>query len=82
MAATRLWAPAPSLFESDGRAFVYLQTPEGFRPHDVKLVRRSESQVIIEGLREGSAVALASPDQQTDKKKAGEAGGALKAIAK
>lgn len=77
-----LWAPAPALFESDGRSFVYLQTPEGFRPHDVKLVRRSESQVIIEGLPQGSAVALASPDQQTSKKKAGEAGSALKAISK
>jgi len=77
-----LWAPAPALFESDGRTFVYVHNPEGFLPHDVKLVRRSESQVVIEGLPEGRMVALASPDQMTNKKKGGDAGGAMKAIAK
>jgi HlyD family secretion protein len=59
-----LWAPSQALFESDGRKFVYLQTPAGFVPHDVKLVRRSESQVVIEGVNEGQEVALASPDEQ------------------
>src|SRR5258706_153438 len=65
-----LWAPAPALFESDGRTFVYVHNAEGFLPQDVKLVRRSESQVIIEGLAEGRMVALASPDQMSSKKKA------------
>jgi len=77
-----LWAPAPALFESDGRTFVYVRNAEGFLPQDVKLVRRSESQVVIEGLPEGRMVALASPDQMTNKKKAGDAGGAMKAISK
>jgi hypothetical protein len=77
-----LWAPAPALFESDGRTFVYVHNAEGFLPQDVKLVRRSESQVIIEGLAEGRMVALASPDQMSSKKKAGDAGGAMKAISK
>ena len=48
-----------ALFESDGRAFVYLQTPNGFMPHDVKLVQRSESQVVLTGVqrrRRGGAV--------------------------
>jgi len=40
-----LWAPAQALFESDGRTFVYVQNAETFLPHDVKLVRRSESQL-------------------------------------
>ncbi len=74
-----LWVPAQALFESDGRTFVYAQKPEGFLPQDVKLIKRSESQAVIEGLPEGRAIALASPDQQ-NKKKAG--GGALQAIPK
>jgi hypothetical protein len=74
-----LWVPAQALFESDGRTFVYAQKADGFLPQDVKLVRRSESQAVIEGLPEGRAIALASPDQQ-NKKKGG--GGALQAIPK
>jgi multidrug efflux pump subunit AcrA (membrane-fusion protein) len=74
-----LWIPAQALFESDGRTFVYTQKAEGFLPQDVKLIRRSESQAIIEGLPEGRAIALASPDQQ-NKKKAGS--GALQALPK
>ena len=75
-----LSAPAQALFESDGRTFVYVRNADGFLPHDVKLVQRSESQVVIEGLPPGTVIALASPDQQT--KKPAEAGGALKAITK
>jgi len=75
-----LWAPAQALFESDGRTFVYVHNADGYIPHDVKLVQRSESRVVIEGVKEGVTIALASPDQQT--KKADDKGGALKAIPK
>jgi len=75
-----LWAPAQALFESDGRTFVYVRGVEGFIPHDVKLVQRSESRVVIEGLKEGTMIALASPDQQI--KKSTDSGGAMKAIQK
>ncbi len=69
-----LWMPAQALFESDGRTFAYLRSPQGsYSPHDVKLVRKSESKVVIEGLNEGQTVALASPDKQNkkDSKKSG-----------
>ena len=56
-----LWVPSQALFEADGRKFVYLRTPSGFVPKDVRLERRSESQVVISGLREGQQVALANP---------------------
>ena len=75
-----LWAPAQALFESDGRTFVYVKGVDGYLPHDVKLVQRSESKVVIEGVKEGVTIALASPDQQT--KKPADTGGALKAIPK
>lgn len=65
-----LWIPAQALFESDGRSFVYLRTPQGgFTTQDVKLVRRSESQVVITGANAGQVVALASPDRSKDKDK-------------
>jgi len=75
-----LWVPSQALFESDGRAFVYLETPTGFVPHDVKMVRRSESQVVLTGIPEGQVVALASPDQQNQN--ASNKGGAMKALAR
>lgn len=75
-----LWVPSQALFESDGRTFVYLKAPGGFRPQDVKLVRRSESQVVLQGLREGQLVALASPDQAKERKQA--AAPATKALAR
>jgi multidrug efflux pump subunit AcrA (membrane-fusion protein) len=58
-----LWIRSQALFDSGGRKFVYVKTGESFTPVDVKLVQRSESQAVIEGLKEGQLVALASPDQ-------------------
>jgi multidrug efflux pump subunit AcrA (membrane-fusion protein) len=60
-----LWIPAQALHESDGRTFVYVRKPTGFSPADVKLVRRSESRVVLTGLIEGVEVALAAPEQRT-----------------
>lgn len=59
-----LWVPSQALFESDGRTFVYLETRSGFTPRDVKLVRRSESQVVLTGLEEGQMVAMSNPSQE------------------
>jgi HlyD family secretion protein len=68
-----LWVPAQALFESGSRTYVFTPSGSGFAPHDVKLVRRSESQVVIEGLNEGQPVALANPEQQPQKKPAAQA---------
>jgi multidrug efflux pump subunit AcrA (membrane-fusion protein) len=78
-----LWIPAQALFESDGRTFVYARTPEGgFATADVRLVRRSESQVVITGANEGQQIALARPDQKKDQDKEKKAGSAVQAISK
>jgi len=76
-----LWIPSQALFESDGRTFVYARGPNGFVPHDVALVRRSESQAVITGIKEGETVAMSNPDQQL-KTGTGAAGGAMKALSK
>lgn len=75
-----LWIPAQALFESDGRKFVYVHTASGFSTRDVELVRRSESQVVLNGLKEGDLVAMANPIENQDAKSGGQ--GALKAIGK
>jgi multidrug efflux pump subunit AcrA (membrane-fusion protein) len=72
--------PAQALFESDGRTFVYEQTASGFTPKDVTLVRRNEMRVVLTGVNEGQAVALANPTE-TAKKKA-EAGSAMQSLRK
>jgi multidrug efflux pump subunit AcrA (membrane-fusion protein) len=76
-----LWLPFQALFESDGRTFVYLKTPNGFMPHDVTLVKRSESQVVLKGVNEGDLVAMSNPDQSNKPADKGQ-GGAMKALAK
>jgi len=81
-----LWIPSQALFESDGRAFVYARTPQGFVSRDVKLVRRSESQAVITGIAEGEQVALSNPDQSNANRykggKSGGTGGVMKALTK
>lgn len=74
-----LWLPSQALFESDGRNFVYVRQGRAFTPRDVKLVRRSESRVVIEGIGENELVALANPDQIRDKSGAGKSS-AIQAI--
>jgi hypothetical protein len=74
------WVPSQALFESDGRKFVYVRTPKGFMPHDITLVRSSESQAVVAGIDEGAVVAMSNPDQQN--KPASQTGGAMKALQK
>ncbi len=71
--------PAQAMFESGGRKFVYARKDNGFTPVDVSLVRRSESEVVITGLKEGQEVAMANPDQAQSKQ---AAGGALQSLPK
>jgi hypothetical protein len=72
-----LWIPAQSLFENGNRRFVYIANGAGYTARDVTLVRRSESQAVIEGVREGEAVALSDPQEETKRKERGARGPAL-----
>src|SRR5256712_9069181 len=77
-----LWVPSQALFEIDGRSFVYARKAEGFTPHDVTLVRRSESQAIISGINEDQIVALSNPDQQGRSGNSAQPAGVMKALQK
>jgi Barrel-sandwich domain of CusB or HlyD membrane-fusion len=72
-----LWLPSQALFEGDGRYFVYLQQNGIFSLKDVKLVRRSESQVVIEGLNQGPVVALSDSKSRQKEERPGGALGSL-----
>ena len=76
-----LWVPSQALFESDGRSFVYLQTPNGFMPHDVTLVRRSESQAVLTGIQEGDWLPCRIPTSRPNPPRA-QQNGAMKALSK
>lgn len=75
------WIPSQALFETGGKTFVYERSPQGFTPHDVTLVSRSESQAVIAGVKEGDVVAMSNPEQQ-NKPPAGQPSSALKALQK
>jgi multidrug efflux pump subunit AcrA (membrane-fusion protein) len=75
-----LWIPAQAMFESDGRKFVYIRGANGFTVKDVTMIRRGESRVVVEGLRENDVIAMANPiERQTPAK---PEGGPMKAISK
>jgi multidrug efflux pump subunit AcrA (membrane-fusion protein) len=76
-----LWVPAQALFERGGQSYVYVDGERGWQARNVKLVRKSESQVVVEGVKEGERVALANPEDQ-DKGGTGRKGGAMKAMGK
>lgn len=64
--------PTQALFESDGRAFVYVRSGSTFVARDIKLERRNETRAVVTGLKDGERVALANPIEQA-KKRAAEA---------
>jgi HlyD family secretion protein len=62
-----LYIPPQAVFDKEGKPVVYVRSGSGFEPHELKIVRRTEGQLIIEGLREGTEIALVNPEQQGKK---------------
>lgn len=56
--------PRQCLFEKDGKQVVYVRNAGLFEPHEIKVDNRTESQIVIEGLKEGTEVALVNPEEQ------------------
>jgi multidrug resistance efflux pump len=57
-----LFLPRQAIFEKEGKPIAYVRGRDGFAPHDVKVLHRTESQVAIEGLQVGDEVALVNPE--------------------
>jgi HlyD family secretion protein len=72
-----LYAPRQALFLKDGKRVVYVKSGNGFEQREVKIQNEGESRAAIEGLQEGTAVALVDP---TAPRKAGSAGAPASAL--
>jgi HlyD family secretion protein len=57
--------PRQVLFEKAGKPVVYVKSGTAFTPTPVKVVRRTETRVVVEGLAADAEVALTNPDRQT-----------------
>lgn len=56
-----LWVPRHAIFEKDGKPHVYVRGADGFTPQVVSITHRTESRVVVEGVDEGTEVALVDP---------------------
>jgi hypothetical protein len=59
-----LYLPRQALFEKNGKPTVYARGVAGFEARSVKVKHRSESRAVVEGLSEGTEVALVDPEAQ------------------
>jgi multidrug resistance efflux pump len=66
-----LLVPRQAVFERDGKLVAYVPAGAAFEPRDVKVKQRSESFVAVEGLAEGTPVALVNPEERDAKSKKG-----------
>ncbi|MGB7219473.1 MAG: HlyD family efflux transporter periplasmic adaptor subunit [Vicinamibacterales bacterium] len=53
--------PRQAVFEVDGKPVVYERTAEGFAARAIKVVQRTESRVAVDGVPQGTEVALVNP---------------------
>jgi hypothetical protein len=53
--------PRQALFQKDGKPVVYVKMGDRFEAREVKVTQRSESRAAIEGVPEGSIIALVDP---------------------
>ncbi|HYU41490.1 MAG TPA: HlyD family efflux transporter periplasmic adaptor subunit [Vicinamibacteria bacterium] len=66
-----LLIPRQAVFEQEGKLVAYVPAGSGFEPRDVQVKQRSESFVAVEGLAEGTLVALVNPEDREAKAKKG-----------
>jgi HlyD family secretion protein len=59
--------PRQALHQKDGKPVVYVRHNEGFDPREVRIKYLTESRAVIDGIAEGTEVALVNPEQQKSK---------------
>jgi HlyD family secretion protein len=57
-----LYLPRQSVFMRAGTPVVYVREGHGFEPHVISIKHMTETQAVIEGLSEGTEVALVNPE--------------------
>ena len=58
--------PRQVLFEKEGKPVVYVRSAAGFTATPVRVVRRTESRVVVEGLAADAEVALTNPERHAN----------------
>jgi RND family efflux transporter MFP subunit len=66
-----LYLPPQAIFAKDNNPVVYVRQGGDFVRQKIKITRRSETRIAVEGLAEGTVVALVNPEQQTPKTSTG-----------
>ena len=56
-----LHVPRQSVFDKNGKSFVFLQAGDRFQQREVKVTNWTESRAVIGGVSEGDAIALVDP---------------------
>jgi len=71
--------PRQAIFDTDGKPKVYVKSGSSFEPRDVKIRYLTEGLAVIDGLKEGTQVALVNPAQKSGEqsKPSGASGPAL-----
>ena len=59
-----LLVPTQAVFDKAGNPIVYVKVGSGFEPRQVKVTRRTESQIAVEGVPAGTVVALVNPEER------------------
>jgi multidrug resistance efflux pump len=62
-----LYLPPQAIFAKNGNPVAYVRKGSDFAPQKIKITRRSETRIAVEGLAEGTEVALVNPEQETTK---------------
>ena len=71
-----IYIPAQAIFEKEGKSVVYVKQGAKFVAREVKLLKRSESLMIISGgLKAGEEISMQDPDAKPSNKKGGDKGG-------
>ena len=60
--ADALQVPRQSVFEKNGKTFVYLKVGDRFERRDVKVTDSTESRAVVTGVNEGDVIALIDPE--------------------
>ena len=67
--ADKLFVPRQCIFEKNGKLVVYVRQGSIFEPREIKITSQSESRAVIEGLAEGTEIALLDPLAAADSSK-------------
>ena len=66
-----LLVPRQAVFDREGKLVVYVPAGQGYEPREVKVKQRSESHAAVEGIAEGTVVALVNPEDRDAKSRKG-----------